>query len=90
MTKALSLLVFLSAGGVLPQTPTATITGEVRDPSGSAIVTGKVTMRNTATNIERSVLSNESGRYVIPLLQPGTYELVAEVPGQPVMATRLI
>jgi Carboxypeptidase regulatory-like domain len=27
------------------------------------------------------VLSNESGRYVIPLLPPGLYELVVEAPG---------
>ena len=38
-------------------------------------------MVNSATGIKRTTQSNETGRYVVPLLDPGTYEMVIQKEG---------
>jgi len=63
------------------QGPGATITGEVRDPSGAILVTARVAARNTGTNVSHSTLTDSAGIYVIPALQPGPYEVSVEEPG---------
>ena len=40
-----------------------------------------ITVTNTARNTSQSTLSNETGNYVIPALNPGTYSVSAEITG---------
>src|SRR5579875_249686 len=62
-------------------TATATIVGTVTDPSGSAIPNAVITATDTATGIMHNATSNETGQYVLPALQIGTYDLKVEAPG---------
>ena len=63
------------------QTPTGTILGRVRDSSAAMIPGAKILVRETSTNVERSVVSNELGYYEIPLLPSGVYDIQAEKDG---------
>ena len=57
------------------------ITGAVTDPSGAVIAGAKVTITNTATNAIREVETNEAGNFNVPFLNPGTYNVRAELDG---------
>lgn len=54
---------------------TGTVAGTVTDPSGGAVVGATVTMTDTATNISRSGVTNESGRYFFANVVPGSYNV---------------
>jgi len=60
---------------------TATLQGTVSDAQGGVMPGVSVTIRNTATASERSVVTNNAGDYVAAALQPGHYEVVAHVDG---------
>lgn len=59
----------------------ATVTGVVTDSSKSFAVGVTVTIRNTETNIARSMRTNDDGQFTITELAPGRYELKATLPG---------
>jgi hypothetical protein len=59
----------------------ASVSGTVSDSSGAAIAGATVTIRNTETGFERSVSTDEAGRYNAASLPVGTYDLKAEKPG---------
>jgi hypothetical protein len=61
--------------------PTGTIAGRVVDPSGSVIVSAKLTVASQSTGLLREASSASDGGYVFPLLPPGTYTLTAEAQG---------
>src|ERR1035438_7570094 len=63
------------------QSDAGSITGFVRDPSGAMVPRAKVAVRNEGTRQERTVISNESGYYVVPNLEPGFYTVAAEATG---------
>ncbi|MBM3767935.1 MAG: carboxypeptidase regulatory-like domain-containing protein, partial [Acidobacteria bacterium] len=48
----------------------ATLTGNVSDSSGGSVAGAQVTLTNTDTGARREAVSNESGLYQFPLLQP--------------------
>ena len=58
-----------------------TVTGEVRDSTGAIIPDVEVTVRNTETNISRTMATNESGVYTVPALNPGLYDVRASKSG---------
>src|SRR5579862_709292 len=51
------------------------IAGLVTDPSGAIIPGANITVRNIATNEQRTAISSASGLYVVTGLQPATYEI---------------
>ncbi|MBI4471243.1 MAG: carboxypeptidase regulatory-like domain-containing protein, partial [Acidobacteria bacterium] len=57
------------------------ITGRVTDPSGAVIPGVEVTATNNATGAVRTAISNEGGIYTLTQLQPGTYNIRAELSG---------
>src|SRR5258708_20325942 len=63
------------AGSVRAQSPNATVTGEVVDPSGAAISDATVEVIDEATNLKYSTKTNREGIYVIPELPPATYRI---------------
>src|SRR5215813_6309291 len=82
-TYALAALVcglFLS-GAAFGQSINATVGGTVADPSGALIPGVTVVATNVGTNIANTTVSNESGAYNFPALQPGTYKVSAQLPG---------
>jgi len=63
------------------QTGNSSVGGFVQDPTGAYIPGVTVTATNTQTAVATMAITNESGTYTIPSLLPGTYRLLAELPG---------
>src|SRR5438876_1286662 len=59
----------------------AVLSGTVSDASGALIPGVEVTAKNINTGITDTRLTNESGNFVFPSLQPGTYTLSSSLPG---------
>ena len=59
----------------------ATISGAVTDPTGAAIANAKVVARETRTGVKTPTVSDSTGKYNLPFLPPGQYELSAEMTG---------
>src|ERR1051325_8106958 len=79
---AISILVALSfLPAAWPQASSSTVRGAVRDQHQAVVPKASVTLTNTATNVARSTLTNESGVYVFPGVFPGPYRITAESPG---------
>src|SRR5439155_2013758 len=74
------LCLFLSVKG-FGQSVNATVGGTVADATGALIPGVTVTATNTGTGIASTTVSNESGAYSFPSLQPGAYKVHAELPG---------
>jgi hypothetical protein len=67
----------------------ATLSGTVSDPTGALIPGVEVTAKNVNTGVVSSGVTNESGAYRFPSLQPGDYEVSAALPGFQPQAFRL-
>src|SRR5438876_5685191 len=81
-TKLVSVLVLLClASPVWSQTTNATLGGTVSDSTGALIPGVSITATNTQTGIVTTVITNESGTYNFASLQPGVYNLSAELTG---------
>src|SRR5687767_5282262 len=78
-----SVLLFLGPKAEISfcQTSTAALTGTVRDVTGAVLPDVIVIVRSTDRNTRESTRTNELGRYSIPVLNPGTYVVVAELTG---------
>jgi hypothetical protein len=63
------------------QTQTATISGTATDTSGGALAGAKVEARNVATNTTQSTVTDANGRYTIPDLPIGNYDVQATASG---------
>ncbi len=63
------------------QENSATLSGQVLDPSGAGIPGARVVARNVQTGIERVTLTNDTANYTIPLLPIGAYDISAEKEG---------
>jgi len=59
----------------------ASLSGTVSDASGALIPGVEVTARNVNTGITETRLTNETGNFVFPSLQPGTYTLTSALGG---------
>ena len=74
-------LTLLGPWSAFAQQEAATITGEVRDPSGAVVPGATVTVTNVGTNISVTTVTNDRGSYTVPSLRPGDYSVTAEAPG---------
>jgi hypothetical protein len=63
------------------QSTTGRILGTVTDPSGAAVGGATVAIMDVQRGTSRTVTSDESGGYVAPDLQPGTYKIRVEMKG---------
>ena len=59
----------------------ATVVGTVSDSTGALIPAVEITALNVNTGISTAQISNETGTYQFPSLQPGTYRVTAVLPG---------
>src|SRR6185436_2019882 len=59
----------------------ATVGGTVSDATGALIPGVEITATNVNTGIVQTRITNETGNYEFPSLQPGVYTLTANLPG---------
>ena len=80
MRKTYFVLLFTMIFGsvsAFAQDPFGSLQGTVKDPQGSVVQNATVSVRNTATNATRTVVTNADGNYRVLQLQPGVYEIKA-------------
>lgn len=78
----LSFLVFAAASAVTAQDlDDVTISGRIADSNNLPIVGATLVATEVATGTERTVTSNEEGRYRFIELKPGTYKIKASATG---------
>ncbi len=75
------IFVVMMAGvpAIWAQGTTASISGTIVDETGAVVPGVTVTVTNPDTGISRTLMTDDVGRYRIPQLGPGTYELRAEL-----------
>ena len=85
MKKAVFLCVLLAqAGGIglFAQDISASIGGTVMDPTGAAVPGATITVTNTDRNqVVRTLTTDQSGNYSVPLIPVGTYKVVIQAQG---------
>jgi hypothetical protein len=74
-------LTLVSAGSAYAQFDRGSISGTVKDPQGAVVPGVTVTATNTATQQDRTTVTDGSGFYTFPNLQPGRYDISAELQG---------
>jgi hypothetical protein len=72
---------FAVTGNVYGQAATTSISGRVSDPTGAAIPEAPVTIKNTATSATETAITDSQGRYTVPQLGIGTYDVMVSKPG---------
>jgi hypothetical protein len=80
-SRVLWLGVFLSLSLAALAQDTASITGNVTDPSGAALAGAQVTLSSPERGINRSSQTNESGGYLFGAVPGGSYDLTVTAPG---------
>jgi hypothetical protein len=79
---ATAVLACSLSGAAFAQTSgVGNISGDVTDATGAAVPNATVTIINTGTGITREIRTNGKGEYLVPFLQPGSYEVIATAPG---------
>jgi hypothetical protein len=85
----LLLAVMLLTATALSSTPafaqgggtSTSLSGTVTDTSGAVIPGATVTVKNNATATEYTAVSNESGNFTVPSIEPGTYTVTVALMG---------
>jgi hypothetical protein len=77
----LSLTILFSVPAFSQSVAVAEVSGNVTDPSGSAVANAAVTMTETDKATTRSTTSDPSGHYVFPNLPVGPYRLEVKAQG---------
>jgi hypothetical protein len=80
-TIACLLVAWLAAAPAAAQFDRAQISGVVKDSTGGVVPGATVTATNQQTKVPATVVSDSSGYYVFPNLQPGIYEFSVELQG---------
>lgn len=80
---ALIVLSLLLLGAVLAQaqTPLASVSGVITDPSGAVVPNVKVTVTDTERGEPFVTQTNQTGAYLVKDLIPSTYKITAEASG---------
>jgi hypothetical protein len=78
---ALPVAAVLNAPVAHAQTTTADVSGNVTDPTGAILPNATVTIKNLATQEQRTAQSNSAGAYSFPFLQPGHYSVTVTATG---------
>ena len=59
----------------------ASLTGVVKDPQGGIVPNAIVSLVDLGKQVTIKTLTNQTGIYEFPILQPGQYELKTDAPG---------
>ncbi len=76
-----ALLCLTWIGVASAQTPTGSIIGVVRDPSGAAVAAASVKVLRISTGLTRTIATSGTGDYSVPVLPSGEYEVSVEAAG---------
>jgi outer membrane receptor protein involved in Fe transport len=76
---ALIALSLIAPTNIAAQIATATLAGTVRDDTGAALPNVTITVKSEATSAVRSTTTDAEGRYRFAALDPGVYEVRAEL-----------
>ncbi|HEY2930958.1 MAG TPA: carboxypeptidase regulatory-like domain-containing protein, partial [Acidobacteriota bacterium] len=82
--KTILLFVLIAGtvcGAALAQSVEGRISGTVTDPNDAVVPGVEVIVENEETGVRRQTVSDDQGRYAMPLLQPGRYRVTATLPG---------
>ena len=74
-------LILLFITTTVSASPTGSIAGSVKDPSGAAITGARLTLTNLATNAKMEAVSDTNGSFQFLQLAPADYSLVVESQG---------
>ncbi|WP_158945115.1 TonB-dependent receptor [Granulicella sp. S190] len=77
---ALVAVMTMSVGFCFAQS-TATLSGTVTDPTGAVVPGAQVKVHSVATGLDRMVVTDGSGIYGVPSLQPGVYDVQVTAAG---------
>jgi hypothetical protein len=80
-SSLLVVAIALSPGGASAQVSSGKIVGVVQDNSGGVLPGVAIITRNLATGVARDATTNDRGRYEVAGLQPGRYQVEAELTG---------
>lgn len=69
------LIVIVCYWTVYPQSSTGTISGNITDTDNAAISGAAVTAKNVATGFTRTAITDSAGRYRLPSVPTGRYEI---------------
>jgi outer membrane receptor protein involved in Fe transport len=72
---------FAFAPGAGAQTAGATLSGTVQDNNGTPLPGVTVTATNTATGLDRTTVTGSDGKFRLPSLPVGTYNVTADLAG---------
>jgi hypothetical protein len=75
------IVLLLATTAAWAQLATAELNGRVTDTSGAVLPGATVTVTQTATGVERTVVTDETGSYVISNLPTGPYRLEVSLQG---------
>ncbi len=78
---AFSLWVVFSVQAALAQVTTGSISGIVRDTTGAVLPGTTITVRHLDTGVSRTLVTDDQGRYHVPNLGLGNYEVQASLAG---------
>lgn len=68
-------MILVLATAAVAQLPTATIVGQVTDPTNAVVVGAKIQVRDMSTNQMRIATTTSQGEYTVSALLPGMYEV---------------
>jgi hypothetical protein len=71
----------LAPGALFAQEFRGTISGAILDPQNSLIPKARIEAVEMRTGVKSIAVSDSAGKYVIPFLLPGTYQVTAVAPG---------
>jgi hypothetical protein len=89
MKRFLLAALFAALAFAQETTNSASIGGRVTDPSGSTVPGARVTARQVDTNIARTATTGDDGRFRLPYLKVGAYEITVKKEGFAPAARRL-
>ena len=79
-TASISLATLAMSSALFAQA-TAGINGRVVDQGGAVLPGATVTVTNSNTGAVRTTVTNGEGLYIVPALEPGMYDVKAELSG---------
>ncbi len=75
------LLLGVSANALAQSSSASSLSGVVVDADGGAIPGATVIVKNNATGVAVEAVSNASGRFAFPVIDPGTYTVTVSLTG---------
>jgi hypothetical protein len=84
----MTIAVIFTGFAALGQGTSGSLTGQVSDPTGAAVVSATVSLRNVDTDLAQTVTSNSTGSYLLKPLMPGNYMLTITARGFSVYAQK--